>query len=151
MRPKRGEQGQATVEFAIVLPLVLLLVVGLIEFGKAFNYWLSLNHLANEGSRWVAVDRLPVPAPNGTNSPTVTDYETYLRNQVNSDELQQKLIAEPDSIRLCRGGTGQVGDEATVIVKTPYSFPFGIGSVTLAGKSTVRLEQPVTWTSEAEC
>ena len=51
MRPKRGERGQATVEFAIVLPLVLLILVGLIEFGKAFNYWLSLNHLANEGAR----------------------------------------------------------------------------------------------------
>jgi hypothetical protein len=149
MRPKRGEQGQATVEFAIVLPLVLLLVVGLIEFGKAFNYWLSLNHLASEGSRWVAVDRVP-PA---NNSPDVQAFRDYLVNQVNSQDLRDKLLADEDSTRLCRGPspTGQVGDEATVIVKTPYSFPFGLGSVTLAGKSTVRLEQPVTWTSEPEC
>ena len=54
-----GERGQATVEFAIVLPLVLLLIVGMIEFGKAFNYWLSLNHLANETARWAAVDTSP--------------------------------------------------------------------------------------------
>ena len=59
VRRGRSERGQATIEFAIVLPLVLLLVAGIIEFGKGFNYWLNLNHLANEGARWVAVDKIP--------------------------------------------------------------------------------------------
>jgi Flp pilus assembly protein TadG len=61
----RREEGQATVEFAIVIPLLLLLVVGIFEFGKAFNYWIDLNHLANEGARWAAVDKVPPYAGNG--------------------------------------------------------------------------------------
>ncbi len=33
----RDERGQATVEFALILPLLLLLILGIIEFGKAWN------------------------------------------------------------------------------------------------------------------
>ena len=33
------ESGQALVEFALVLPLLLLLVLGMVDFGKAYNYW----------------------------------------------------------------------------------------------------------------
>ena len=39
------------VEFAIVLPLLLLLIVGLIEFGITFNSWLTLNDVAAAGAR----------------------------------------------------------------------------------------------------
>ena len=67
------ERGQATVEFAIVIPLLLLLVVGLFQFGKVFNYWISLNHLANEGARWAAVDKVPGnPTPSGTEIKTTS-------------------------------------------------------------------------------
>jgi Flp pilus assembly protein TadG len=161
MRSLRRDEGQATIEFAIVLPLVLLLIVGLIEFGKAFNYWLDLNHLANEGARWVAVDRIP-----GDDSPTGDEIKGYLIGQINTSELKSKVDpnGNPSSSNIqvsCDGGTGQIGDPATVIISAPYSFPLvssvidlagkvfgtggsGIGDVTLRGKSTVRLEQTRT-------
>jgi TadE-like protein len=49
----------ALVEFALVLPLVLLLLFGMIDFGKAFNYWNDETHLSNEASRAAAVNRCP--------------------------------------------------------------------------------------------
>src|SRR5919201_6035109 len=53
------ERGVALVEFALVVPLVLLLILGMIDFGKAINYWIDETHLANEGARWAAVNKNP--------------------------------------------------------------------------------------------
>ena len=57
------ERGVALVEFALVLPLILLLMLGMIDFGKAFNYWNDETHLANEAARQAVVDNCPSCAP----------------------------------------------------------------------------------------
>ena len=49
-------------EFALVLPLLLLLVFGMLDFGKAYNYWNDATHLTAEGARYAAVNRKPDPA-----------------------------------------------------------------------------------------
>ena len=54
-----SEEGVALVEFALVLPILALLLFAMIDFGKAFNYWIDETHLANEGARWAVVDRNP--------------------------------------------------------------------------------------------
>lgn len=49
---RRGERGQATVEFALALPPILLLIVfGMIEFGSVLSADLTLGAAAREGSR----------------------------------------------------------------------------------------------------
>ena len=50
-RPRRDDSGAAAVEFALVLPLLVLLVGGIIDFGFAFNAQISLTHAAREGVR----------------------------------------------------------------------------------------------------
>ena len=47
------------VEFALILFPLLILVVGIIQFGIALNYWLDMNRLANQGARWAAVNGWP--------------------------------------------------------------------------------------------
>jgi hypothetical protein len=47
----RGEDGAAAVEFAIVLPVLILLVFGIVEFGFVFNRWITMTHSAREGVR----------------------------------------------------------------------------------------------------
>ena len=61
--PRRAEResGQALVEFALILPLFLLIVVGIIQFGVALNFWLDMQRIANQGARWAVVDRYPLP------------------------------------------------------------------------------------------
>jgi Flp pilus assembly protein TadG len=54
------ERGVALVEFALVLPLVLLLLFAMIDFGKAFNYWNDETHLANEAARYAVVNNNPL-------------------------------------------------------------------------------------------
>ena len=126
------------VEFAIVLPLLLLVIVGLIEFGITFNSWLSLNHLSNEGARWAAVGEC--------------------RGMHRRRRPHQDLHREPDLVRgterrgqqangyvtLCvPSATPHVGDPVTVeIGVNPYSIfnltGFKLMDVNLGGSSTMR-------------
>ena len=50
------ESGQATIEFALILIPLLILVGGIIYFGIGLNYWLDMNRVANQGARWAAVN-----------------------------------------------------------------------------------------------
>lgn len=51
----KKEEGQALVEFALVLPLLLLLVCGIIDFGWLFYNQLSLQNACREGARYACV------------------------------------------------------------------------------------------------
>ncbi len=51
------EQGQAIVEFALVMPLLMLLLFGVVYFAMAFNLQMVLNTAAREGARAWASSR----------------------------------------------------------------------------------------------
>jgi len=56
-----NRRGQSIVEFALVLPLVLLLVVGMLEFARAWNLHQTMTDAAREGARRaVLADTWPV-------------------------------------------------------------------------------------------
>lgn len=56
------EEGVAAVEMALVMPLLLLLVFGIIEFGFIFNRYITLTHAAREGVRLLAIGEPPSTA-----------------------------------------------------------------------------------------
>ena len=51
------ETGQSLVEFAMVLPLFLVLLFGLVDFGRAFYSWILITNAAREGARTGAVQK----------------------------------------------------------------------------------------------
>jgi Flp pilus assembly protein TadG len=55
------DSGAAAVETAIVLPLLLLLVFGLIDFGRMLNAQITVTEAASEGARAAALGGDPVP------------------------------------------------------------------------------------------
>lgn len=55
MKPKQKERGAVAVEMAIVLPLLLLILIGTMEFGRVFNVQNSLTQAAREGARHAAI------------------------------------------------------------------------------------------------
>ena len=59
----QSDRGAAAVEFALVLPLLLLLVLGIIDFGRLYFTQITLTDAAREGVRVLAL---------GTADPTVT-------------------------------------------------------------------------------
>lgn len=50
-----SQRGQSLVEFALVLPLLLLLLLGTIEFGRILGTYLMMVNLSREGARAAAV------------------------------------------------------------------------------------------------
>ncbi len=64
MRRHDGQQSQALIEFALVSPVLLLLVFGVIDIGRAIFYYDTVNHAAREGARIAvrASNQLPTNA-----------------------------------------------------------------------------------------
>jgi hypothetical protein len=50
-RRRHHEDGQAIVEFALLLPVFALLLMGMLEFGLAFNHHLTIEYATREGAR----------------------------------------------------------------------------------------------------
>jgi hypothetical protein len=48
---RTGERGQGLVEFSMLVPLFLILLLGMLEFGIAFNHQLTLGYATREGAR----------------------------------------------------------------------------------------------------
>lgn len=65
LKKYRRENGQSMLEFALVLPILLVLVCGIIDFGWLFYHQSELNNCAREGARFAIVntgktDRIPL-------------------------------------------------------------------------------------------
>ena len=157
-----GRHGQALVEFALILPLFLLLVVGIIQFGIGLNYWLDLTHTANQGARYATVNLAPVCTGSPTSPCTVNGvsnktFAEFLKNELSSGPLKTggtTSIPSPGAT-VCYYYTdldsnpgATPGDPITVKISTTYRWlPFlKLADVTLVGKATMRLEQkPVSF------
>ena len=144
----RDERGAALVEFALVLPLLLVLLLGMLEFGKAYNYWIDTTHLANQGARWAVVNR----------NPGAGTLQEYIQGQANTVELRDggtPSIPAGDEAEVCISfplGSSNVGDPVRVTVSATYHWLPFIGDrissteVTISGSATMRLEaQPTNY------
>lgn len=137
----RSERGAAMVEFAFVLPLLLTLVLGLVDMGKAMNYWIDETHLATTGARWAVVDKDPATLPG-----TPASLQTFILSQADTAELRARA-------QVCIGfpsPTSNVGDPVEVSVVMDYDWlPFlenrlGITTTRIVGRATMRLEAKPT-------
>jgi Flp pilus assembly protein TadG len=105
-----NRSGQSMVEFALVVVMLLLLVVGICEFGRAWNLYQILANAAREGARLAAL-------PTGfTNPAAVTArVQSYL----------QTGNVNPGKATITIGGAGVdggTGTQVSVTVTYPYSF-----------------------------
>jgi Flp pilus assembly protein TadG len=129
-RRVRSDAGQSLVEFAIVLPVLLALVIGIFEFGRAWNVYQVLTNAAREGARRAVV-------PTTANEGEVTDViEDYLESAALDGGLGDVNID---------GFHDGTGTPVSVQVDYPYQFQFlgpivgfrGDGSGTLPGSITL--------------
>ncbi len=52
---EKGEKGQALVEFALLVPIFLILLFAIVDFGMGFYSWITVTNSAREGARIGAV------------------------------------------------------------------------------------------------
>ena len=81
MRRMRSERGAVAVEFALVLPLLVAMLLGIMEFGLMYNGQMSVTNAARETARTMAVTNDPAAARNAARAaapalkPGLTDAE----------------------------------------------------------------------------
>jgi Flp pilus assembly protein TadG len=110
-----GESGQAFVEFALVLPVLLLLLLGVIQFGNIFRDYIALTDATRVGARQAAVSRSIQPPSNRI--PLVVS--KVQRAAVNLDTTQMTVTVEPVMIDGVTPGWEESGD---VTVRSTYPF-----------------------------
>jgi Flp pilus assembly protein TadG len=159
------ESGQVVVEFALLLPVFVILITGLIQFGLALNFWLDMQRVANQGARWAAVNNWPPACPQGGVSGACSSTYQKCADATASGSgatLQQVLYcslltkSEADTsacsgaacVKICypNNGSTALGDPVKVSISRPFNIigiPFvgGFASVTLKANATMRLEQ----------
>jgi Flp pilus assembly protein TadG len=141
------------VEFALVAPLLFVLIFGTIDFGRAFHYWNVTQQMANDGARLAAVNS---SVPSSFTCPTSTSltFQCYLQSQADTSELSsggsswltkgaKVCITFPSS-----STTPLVGDPVQVQITASYNWLpvdwyFSSSpptTTTIAGTATMRLE-----------
>lgn len=125
---RRRESGTSVVEMAFVLPLLLLLVFAIGDFGIAFTRWNSLTNAVREGARAGVVFRDPC------NAGTVT---TNVKNTVASFAASSGLDGA-SIVTTVTNACGGTGTPLTVDASSPYKY---IAMSALAGLApTVNLK-----------
>jgi Flp pilus assembly protein TadG len=135
----RREDGQALVEFALVLPILLLVLLGIVDFSRATNYWDDATHLANLGARVAAVGAIPSDDCSGSGS-----VAAYVKCRAQKDypgefyNTATVCVTQPGSATLAPGSPVKVTVNAT-FNWMPYLRFLG-ASTQLSGSATMRLE-----------
>ena len=123
----RGQNGQTMTEFALVLPLLVMLLFGIIQFGIAFNNYIALTDAVRAGARKGAVAR-------------------HLSDPVAAVETQVAAAAtdlKAGELDVTVESTWEHGEDVTVTATYPYSISL-LGVVVKSGdlqsKATERVE-----------
>lgn len=119
-RRRDGEQGAALIEAAIILPILLLVVFGIVAFARAYNAKTTLTHAAREGVRELAITGDPVAA------------ETVAKDAATSLDPDQMVITTTACVP---------GDPVQLTIQYPFNYDipvFGSQSLTLTETGVMR-------------
>jgi len=148
-----SDRGAALIEFAMVLPLFLMLVFGIMESSWAFAHLNDAHHGVREGARLAAVD--------GDRDPATTQdvlSEMCARMGLASDPnttVTLTIVSNNDDGHAARGATANAAVSVDYQSLTGF-LDFAFGSLTLDSDANFLLEQPltdvdVTWTGTMPC
>jgi Flp pilus assembly pilin Flp len=126
----RDERGQTMVEFTLVLPVLLVVLFGIIQFGITFSNYVALTDAVRAGARTAAVSR--------SSSNPVSDVKARVMDA--SGDLDSTKVNVPDPVT----PTGWVhGGDVTVTATYPYSISLlgiVVASGNLSSSTTERIE-----------
>jgi Flp pilus assembly protein TadG len=113
----RGRRGQSLVEFSLVLPVLLIIVFGIVDFGMGLRSYISLTNATREGARFAAVGNPAGSFPsqcNGTTTTTVVGRTCVAVEGLNRSDISSLTVTYPN---------GQ-GPGNSVIVSANYTYHY---------------------------
>ena len=112
MKPDSRERGSAMVETAIALPILLVLMVGIFEVGRAYEHWQLLTNAAREGARMSVT-------PGSSQSNTTALIRQYMANgQLTKSATAVVVVNQGASIDV----NGTPVSASAVTVDYPFEF-----------------------------
>ena len=134
----KSQRGQALVEFALILPILLALVIGIFDFGTAYNYQNDMSQLANEGARYAAVGKCNGCAPGSA----ATEIPAIVKADADTGALRDPSNGVTITVGFPPGSNGCQGDAVKVTVTKDYSWvPYlHLANTNIHASATMRLE-----------
>lgn len=74
MKHKKHFPAQTLVEFALIIPIALFLIIGFFDLGRAVFYYSSISNMVREGARYAIVDTSAAAGPYQNNIEFMNDY-----------------------------------------------------------------------------
>ncbi len=132
---ENSESGQAMIEFALILPVLLLVVFGITTFGVAMSNYLMLEDATNVGARQLAISRGQTTDPCSTASSAISAAAPNLTRASLGYSFTLNGVAYSGTS--CSSGTNNMVQGATAKVVVTYpcsivSFRYNFGSCTLS-------------------
>lgn len=124
IRRFRREDGQAMVEFALILPLLILLLCGIIDFGWIFGNQITMNNASREAARFMAIN--------------YDTTKTLTQNQTVATGIMQARLSTMDDGSLVVTLTTN-GDTVTVSASYPLPILTPLLS-TILGDDTINID-----------
>lgn len=146
-----GADGSQIVEFAIALPLLLVIVLGITDFGSAFGLKQTLNNSAREGARFgsnqtmVDVTNLTPPPASVTAIRDVVDAYLTAAN-VNDCGLGSATPSKTNLVWTYTATTNCGGGTLTLVVDRGSTLQTGGGSPVTVELTHVNIQYPYQWT-----
>ena len=125
----RGERGASAVEFAMIVPLLIVLVIGIAEFGHAFSVQGTLSAAAREGARAMALQNDPAAARTAVRTAAST---------VSPGITNAQITITPTSCPLTGGTTSSTYVSVTIRYPKPYLTGFFGSGVAMTAKGVMR-------------
>ena len=137
-RRRLGSRGQSLVEFSLVLPVFLLLVAGMVDFGMGLYSNITVLNAAREGARVGITDPGDVSAVQARVTAMASGLDTT--GLTVSTTCQHAPVAPATAWTSCGSPSYQAGDAVVVTVNYTYHmiWPLMFGT-TIPMSSTVRM------------
>jgi Flp pilus assembly protein TadG len=121
------DRGSELVEMAVVMPIFLIIIMAIIDFGFLFQRYEVVHNAAREGARLAVVG-----------SPSDAVVQARVQNYLTSSGVTGSATAQVSTTSVTVSGTSVSAKTVTVLY--PSSFLFLPGSVNLQGVATMRIE-----------
>ena len=134
----RDERGAAAVEFALVLPILVVLGFGIIDFGRLLYTYNNLTSAVREGARFAAVQTAAKVGNTAAIQGRVSDYiAAFGGTPVANSQIEVTLDAAPPATRFITVRIDAYEFEPI----TPIAGLIGLGDITMSPQAVFRWER----------